>query len=145
MPQLGELIGYEGLLAQYRGYYWHETEPIRIDRIAASDLDYEKWGLTPFLGKVPWSPPGSGTWNGEVENQFGGRAYVKADDWPVHLVEHPIPRPRNGREYAWEWNDFTHQWDKSFYPRCSLCEHYHDPSFIYSDETGRCSAKRGRR
>ena len=99
----GEIIEVDGCLAQFRTY--------RVDRQAP--VYHVTVGISPrqpavewddILGQVPWSPPGTNSWSGEVRIwRTGGRMYFNAEDLEVSVLALPVRKPRASKRYSWEW------------------------------------------
>ena len=112
--RLGTLFAWEGSVAQFRGDSLPDpTQPVRRYHFALSKL--KAGDYADLLGQVPWSPPGSNSWNGEVRTLHGGRIYVDTDGFTETYVDHPIPRPgRDSKTYVWKWSEVSREWRKTY-------------------------------
>lgn len=118
-----------------------QDTPVRVTEFYVCDAKAELWeGL---IGKTPID--GTRNWvYGMVRTAAGGHIYVTPfgddgnlkPDWHVETDEHPIPKPRDGRTYTWEYRNA--QWRKKEYPRCGQCMYWHKPELPFCEECCLC-------
>lgn len=136
-----EIVERHGNLAIRSFDHVYRERPVRREDYYVSKVKAEDYaGL---LGKVPVDS-GRNWVYGQVRTDTGHYLYISpfdaqgdlAEGWAVESDEVPIPKPRDGKLYTWEYEDG--QWRKRDYPRCSQCRHYHKPSLPYHEECDLC-------
>jgi hypothetical protein len=85
----------------------------------------------------------SGQMHGTIYMSSGSYRRIDLTGCPCVDVEIPIPKPRDGKEYTWEWvshafKEYGPGWQKKDFPKCESCCKYHDPVFVYCELCGMC-------
>ena len=138
--RIGTIFDNNGTLAQYRGDRMVKGEPQRVYRIATSSLKVEDYGF--IVGQqISSQRGGMYGWDGQASRGGGWSTYVEVvcHDWPTTEVYEDIPKPRDGKEYTWEWGRFgAEKWTQKEFPQCGECRKYHRPDYVYCESCYRC-------
>ena len=61
---------------------------------------------------------------------------LEYDNWDQICIDFPDARPRDGKEYTWEW--IRGKWQRKWFPSCSECRGTHNPALPVCEECGYC-------
>lgn len=135
-----QIINYDGKIAvQIDRYALQDTPVDRRRLLVAQHLparDYD------FLLGCRFEPSGS-AWRAPVYTGLG--RYVTLDlEQAEHLtIDTPIQKPRDGREHTWTW--FGGHWVRQGFPRCLLCNRWHDPAYVHCAQCERPAPAKAKR
>ncbi len=132
----GQLCEYNGHLAVLFSRSTAMTQP-RVEEMyfdSGMPVESDTRSFAILIGKNF-----AGGINDRREVLISGYTYMTVDttDWEIVEVNIPLPAPRDGQQYTWEWSTLFGQWRKKEFPWCSECQKCHSYDIPYCSNCGR--------
>jgi len=123
--RLWTMFDYQGRLAQFWGSQIGPSEPVVTLRVRVANITADSY--PGIIGNAPWSA-GRDWPTGQIHNRISGTTmYVDTSEWTEIEVKLPIPAPRDGKRYTWQWSEASREWIKAWFATCNVCRESHRP------------------